>query len=266
MLMIMNSCSVLAAKSLGDEVYNNFLDHTYLADRRTTIRQYFEKVGTNIMEEEPPESLKTRYGGWWDPLAHTVLDLPFLNLILLIISSYYYIIWIEDITRVTAANFECGSIRQIKKVAVTKPRKQFSRMKCINKLKGAHYCKCLVFVYYNSGSLHIRGTFCFCETCSTPVCVPLVLFDPYSICCLMMSSRLLLLWGLSPLVYPPIKEEVMIKYYIIHIRLYVYIKLLYDFVYLFGFGLSLEQCKSHIGGFIKLESWELTIKIPRAPW
>ncbi|TKY54181.1 hypothetical protein E2542_SST18587 [Spatholobus suberectus] len=54
---------VLAAKSLGDEVYNNFLDHTFLADRRTTIRQYFEKVGTNIMEEEPPESLKTRYGG-----------------------------------------------------------------------------------------------------------------------------------------------------------------------------------------------------------
>ncbi|KAL2338999.1 hypothetical protein Fmac_013445 [Flemingia macrophylla] len=55
---------VLAAKGHGDEVYNNFLDHTFLADRRTTIRQYFEKVGTNIMKEEPPESLKTRYGGW----------------------------------------------------------------------------------------------------------------------------------------------------------------------------------------------------------
>nr|KYP58134.1 hypothetical protein KK1_004425 [Cajanus cajan] len=54
---------VLAAKGHGDEVYNNFLDHTFLGDRRTTIRQYFEKVGTNIMEEEPPESLKTRYGG-----------------------------------------------------------------------------------------------------------------------------------------------------------------------------------------------------------
>ncbi|KAG5144040.1 hypothetical protein AAZX31_07G226700 [Glycine max] len=54
---------VLAAKSLGDEVHNNFLDHTFLADRKTTIRQYFEKVGTSILEEEPPESLKTRYGG-----------------------------------------------------------------------------------------------------------------------------------------------------------------------------------------------------------
>ncbi|KAG5023838.1 hypothetical protein JHK85_020180 [Glycine max] len=55
--------NVLAAKSLGDEVHNNFLDHTFLADRKTTIRQYFEKVGTSILEEEPPESLKTRYGG-----------------------------------------------------------------------------------------------------------------------------------------------------------------------------------------------------------
>ncbi|CAI8610697.1 unnamed protein product [Vicia faba] len=54
---------VLAAQSLGDEAYNNFLDHTFIADRETTIRQYFEKMGTSIMEEEPPESLKTRYGG-----------------------------------------------------------------------------------------------------------------------------------------------------------------------------------------------------------
>ncbi|XP_027330217.1 uncharacterized protein LOC113846317 [Abrus precatorius] len=30
---------VLAAKSLGDEAYNNFLDHTFLGDRRTTTRQ-----------------------------------------------------------------------------------------------------------------------------------------------------------------------------------------------------------------------------------
>jgi len=61
--MVLNSCSVLAAKSLGDEVHNNFLDHTFLADRKTTIHQYFEKVSTCILEEEPPESLKTRYGG-----------------------------------------------------------------------------------------------------------------------------------------------------------------------------------------------------------
>lgn len=54
---------VLAAKNLGEEAYNNFLDHTYLADRQTTIREYFATTGSGIMEEEPPESLKERYGG-----------------------------------------------------------------------------------------------------------------------------------------------------------------------------------------------------------
>ncbi|XP_021730298.1 uncharacterized protein LOC110697245 isoform X2 [Chenopodium quinoa] len=54
---------VLAAKNLGDAAYNNFLDHTYLADCQTTIRQYLATAGAGIMEEEPPESLKTRYGG-----------------------------------------------------------------------------------------------------------------------------------------------------------------------------------------------------------
>ncbi|KAG2263367.1 hypothetical protein Bca52824_070446 [Brassica carinata] len=54
---------VLAAKNLGDEAYNNFLDHTYLGDRRTTIREYLSSKGSGIMEEEPPETLKSRYGG-----------------------------------------------------------------------------------------------------------------------------------------------------------------------------------------------------------
>ncbi|KAJ4722105.1 Butirosin biosynthesis [Melia azedarach] len=54
---------VLAAKNLGDEAYNNFLDHSFLGDRKTTIREYLATTGAGIMEEEPPESLKTRYGG-----------------------------------------------------------------------------------------------------------------------------------------------------------------------------------------------------------
>ncbi|KAJ0035555.1 hypothetical protein Pint_24445 [Pistacia integerrima] len=54
---------VLAAKNLGDEAYNNFVDHTFLGDRKTTIREYLATTGSGIMEEEPPESLKTRYGG-----------------------------------------------------------------------------------------------------------------------------------------------------------------------------------------------------------
>ncbi|KAF3795712.1 hypothetical protein EJ110_NYTH04384 [Nymphaea thermarum] len=54
---------VLAAKNLGREAYDNFLDHTYLGDRKTTIRQYLASAGAGIMEEEPPDALKHRYGG-----------------------------------------------------------------------------------------------------------------------------------------------------------------------------------------------------------
>lgn len=54
---------VLAAKNLGDLAYNNFLDHTFLGDRKTTIRKYLATTGLGIMDEEPPESLKERYGG-----------------------------------------------------------------------------------------------------------------------------------------------------------------------------------------------------------
>ncbi|KAF9673253.1 hypothetical protein SADUNF_Sadunf10G0005100 [Salix dunnii] len=54
---------VLAAKILSDAAYDNFLDHTFLGDRQTTIREYLATAGAGIMEEQPPESLKTRYGG-----------------------------------------------------------------------------------------------------------------------------------------------------------------------------------------------------------
>ncbi|XP_011007062.1 PREDICTED: uncharacterized protein LOC105112871 [Populus euphratica] len=54
---------VLAAKNLSDAAYNNFLEHTFLGDRKTTIREYLATTGAGIMEEVPPESLKTRYGG-----------------------------------------------------------------------------------------------------------------------------------------------------------------------------------------------------------
>ncbi|WOL04026.1 hypothetical protein Cni_G12747 [Canna indica] len=54
---------VLAAKNLGEEAYENFLDHTFISDRKTTIRNYLSSSGSGIMEEEPPESLRYRYGG-----------------------------------------------------------------------------------------------------------------------------------------------------------------------------------------------------------
>lgn len=56
-------CSVLAAKNLSEVAYNNFLDHTFLGEHKTTIHEYLATTGSGIMEEEPPESLKTRYGG-----------------------------------------------------------------------------------------------------------------------------------------------------------------------------------------------------------
>jgi hypothetical protein len=30
-------------------------------------------MGTSIMDEEPPESLKTRYGGWSDPIVNKLV-------------------------------------------------------------------------------------------------------------------------------------------------------------------------------------------------
>ncbi|GER56906.1 replicase polyprotein 1a [Striga asiatica] len=54
---------VLAAKNLSEAAYENFLDHTFLCDRKTTIREYLATSGSGIMEEEPPKQLKHRYGG-----------------------------------------------------------------------------------------------------------------------------------------------------------------------------------------------------------
>lgn len=53
---------VLAASRLCPEANDNFLDHTFLADRTTTIREYL-KDHPDIMEEQPPESLRGRYSG-----------------------------------------------------------------------------------------------------------------------------------------------------------------------------------------------------------
>lgn len=53
---------VLAAQGLGAQVHDSFLDHTYLADRKTTIRQYLAQYPA-IMEENPPSELVARYSG-----------------------------------------------------------------------------------------------------------------------------------------------------------------------------------------------------------
>ncbi|XP_078445127.1 uncharacterized protein LOC144714282 [Wolffia australiana] len=54
---------VLAAKNLGDEAHNNFLDHTFIADRTTSIRRYLSSQQSDLMQEQPPPFLAQRYGG-----------------------------------------------------------------------------------------------------------------------------------------------------------------------------------------------------------
>eukprot|EP00884_Botryococcus_braunii_P007814 jgi/Botrbrau1/17033/Bobra.49_2s0089.1 len=53
---------VLAAQRLGEDAHKNFLDHTFLADRATTIRTYLER-NPDILEEVPPPEVEGRYSG-----------------------------------------------------------------------------------------------------------------------------------------------------------------------------------------------------------
>lgn len=53
---------VLAAKRMGPECYDSFLDDTYLVDRKTPLRTYLEQ-NPKVMFTEPPPELATRYGG-----------------------------------------------------------------------------------------------------------------------------------------------------------------------------------------------------------
>ena len=53
---------VLSAMALSDEAHDSFLDHTYLGDRKTTIREYLA-ARTDIMELVPPPELAERYNG-----------------------------------------------------------------------------------------------------------------------------------------------------------------------------------------------------------
>ncbi|GER30563.1 hypothetical protein STAS_06508 [Striga asiatica] len=46
---------VMAAQELNEVAYNNFLDHTFLGDRKTTIREYLSTKGLGILDEQPPD-------------------------------------------------------------------------------------------------------------------------------------------------------------------------------------------------------------------
>ena len=53
---------LLAAKGLGEQEYDAFVDGTFLSDRKTTIREHLERF-PEIMTELPPPALAVRYGG-----------------------------------------------------------------------------------------------------------------------------------------------------------------------------------------------------------
>ena len=54
---------LLAAQNLSTEVYENFLDTTYLYDRKSKLRKYVEDNYKMIMNEQPSEELGERYNG-----------------------------------------------------------------------------------------------------------------------------------------------------------------------------------------------------------
>lgn len=53
---------LLAAKSVGDDCLDSFLDQTFLVDRETTLRTYVDKY-PEIWNILPPDELAERYGG-----------------------------------------------------------------------------------------------------------------------------------------------------------------------------------------------------------
>ncbi|CAI5971923.1 unnamed protein product, partial [Closterium sp. NIES-65] len=66
---------VLAAQGLGEEALASFLDHTFLADRQTTLRQYL-LLHPNIMSELPPPSLADSYAQNTQSVYTTPNSLP----------------------------------------------------------------------------------------------------------------------------------------------------------------------------------------------
>ena len=52
----------LAAKSMGNECLDSFLDETFLVDRKTTVREYLQQNPT-VLDTVPPDDLLARYSG-----------------------------------------------------------------------------------------------------------------------------------------------------------------------------------------------------------
>ncbi len=52
----------LAAKAMGNECFDSFLDETFLVDRETTVRQYLHQ-NAEVLDVQPPKELVGRYSG-----------------------------------------------------------------------------------------------------------------------------------------------------------------------------------------------------------
>jgi hypothetical protein len=52
----------LAAKKMGDECFDSFLDETVLVDRKTTVREYVSQY-PHVIEALPPPGFEERYSG-----------------------------------------------------------------------------------------------------------------------------------------------------------------------------------------------------------
>lgn len=54
---------LLAVEKAGGAAYESFLEETYLADRKTTLKEYMNEYGEEVMSSRPPSHLAQRFGG-----------------------------------------------------------------------------------------------------------------------------------------------------------------------------------------------------------
>mmetsp|Transcript_9220 Transcript_9220/g.19995 ORF Transcript_9220/g.19995 Transcript_9220/m.19995 type:complete len:184 (+) Transcript_9220:264-815(+) len=60
--MYLRHC-LLAVEKAGGAAYESFLNDTYLADRKTTLAEYLDEFGEEIMNSLPPPHLVNRFSG-----------------------------------------------------------------------------------------------------------------------------------------------------------------------------------------------------------
>jgi hypothetical protein len=54
---------LLAVEKVGGTAYESFLKDTYLVDRQTTLAEYLDEHGEEVMSSRPPSHLEARFSG-----------------------------------------------------------------------------------------------------------------------------------------------------------------------------------------------------------